>query len=148
MKLGGRLCRALGIASIVVRLLADPAAGLAQTAGSPQAGPTSSSTATDGRDPLLNGVLIGAGVGFAGGFLGLTAFNAKETASGPIWDREALGYYTAAGVLGAAVGAGAGALIDALRRSPRKSSPTTRPRLDVSPTLGRHTRGAMVSFRY
>src|SRR5262245_19102015 len=47
------------------------------------------------HDPIRNGVLIGTGVGFACGFLALAAFNAKATATGPIWDRENVGYYVA-----------------------------------------------------
>jgi hypothetical protein len=68
------------------------------------------------RDSLRNGLLIGAGVGFAAGFLTLAAVNAAKTASGPIWDGEALGYYTSAGLAGAAVGAGLGAVVDAWHR--------------------------------
>jgi hypothetical protein len=67
-------------------------------------------------DGKLNGILIGAGVGFGAGFLGLAAWNARETASGPIWDREALGYYTGAGLIMAAVGAVAGSVIDAAHK--------------------------------
>jgi hypothetical protein len=68
------------------------------------------------QDRLRNGVLTGAGVGFGAAFLSLAAFNAKQTASGPIWDREAIGYYTAAGLVGAGIGALVGALIDARRK--------------------------------
>lgn len=149
MRQGGRVRGALGIAVIVVPLLlACPAVGMAQSAEATRPGPATAATGMSTRDSLMNGVLIGSGAGFAGGFFGLAGFNARETASGPIWDREAIGYYTAAGLLGAVVGAGAGALIDALRRSPGTSAPTTRPRVDVSPTFGRHTRGAMVTLRY
>jgi hypothetical protein len=69
------------------------------------------------RDPLRNGVLIGAGIGFGAGFFGLAIANAKATASGPIWDREDVGYYTAAGLGGAGIGALVGLAIDwAVRR--------------------------------
>jgi hypothetical protein len=68
------------------------------------------------RDRLRNGVLIGTGVGFAGGFLGLAAFNAKQTASGPIWDTESLGIYISAGLVGAGIGALTGAVIDRLKK--------------------------------
>jgi len=67
-------------------------------------------------DRVRNGTLIGAGVGFGTGFFALAAFNAKQTASGPIWDREAVGYYVAAGLVGAGIGALTGALIDAGRK--------------------------------
>jgi len=69
------------------------------------------------NDRLRNGVLIGSGLGFAAGFLSLAAFNAKVTASGPIWEGEALGYYTYAGLVGAGIGLLAGSAIDAARKS-------------------------------
>lgn len=68
------------------------------------------------RDSLRNGTLIGAGVGFGLGFLGHAAFNAKATASGPIWDGEAVGYYAGTGLLAASIGAAIGAVIDVARR--------------------------------
>lgn len=70
-------------------------------------------TAEAVRDSRRNGALIGAGAGFAAGFIGMAAFNANETASGPIWDGEAIGYYVSAGILGMGVGAAAGYAIDA-----------------------------------
>jgi hypothetical protein len=97
-------------------------------------------------DPLWNGTVIGMTVGFAAGFLTLAAYNAKETASGPIWDAEAIGYYTGAGLIGAGIGAGMGALIDALNtRGP--SAPSTSP-VQISPLLGNERRGAVVSLRF
>jgi hypothetical protein len=95
-------------------------------------------------DSLRNGLLIGAGVGFAAGFLTLAAVNAAKTASGPIWDGEALGYYTTAGVAGAAVGAGLGAVVDALHRH---VTGTRQPRSwDAVPLLGTR-RGLAVVLR-
>ena len=67
------------------------------------------------QDPVRNGVLIGAATGFGVGFLGLAAFNAKETASGPIWDGESVGIYTSAGLVGAGIGALTGLIVDAGR---------------------------------
>jgi hypothetical protein len=64
------------------------------------------------RDSLKNGLLIGTGAGFAIGFCGLAAFNAHETASGPIWDTEAVSTYAGAGVLGGLIGALVGIGID------------------------------------
>ncbi len=64
------------------------------------------------RDSLTNGLLIGSAVGFAVGFGGLAIFNAHETASGPIWDGEAVSYYAGAGLLGGLIGALAGMGID------------------------------------
>jgi F0F1-type ATP synthase assembly protein I len=96
------------------------------------------------RDSLLNGALIGAGVGFGAGFLGLAAFNAKETDSGPIWDAEAIGFYTTAGVLGAVVGAGIGALVDAVR--PSRTHGPGRP-VNLVPVFGRHRRGILLTIR-
>ena len=63
-------------------------------------------------DRLRNGILIGTAVGFGSGFSALAAFNNKQTASGPLWDREAVGYYVAAGLIGAGIGALTGAAID------------------------------------
>jgi hypothetical protein len=97
------------------------------------------------RDSVKDGALIGAAVGFAAGFLGLAAHNARVTASGPIWDGEALGVYTSAGLLGAVVGAGVGALIDAARPA-RRHGWTGAPPVDVVPLLGRR-RGVLVSVR-
>ena len=74
-------------------------------------------TVEEVRDSRRNGVLIGAATGFAAGFLGLAAFNAHETASGPIWDGEAVGYYVSAGILGMGVGALTGYGIDAAVQS-------------------------------
>jgi hypothetical protein len=96
------------------------------------------------RDSLLNGALIGAGVGFGVGFLGLAAVNALETASGPIWDAEAIGIYTSAGLLGAVVGAGIGVLVDAVR--PSRGPGPTRP-VTVVPVVGRHRRGLLLTIR-
>jgi hypothetical protein len=96
------------------------------------------------RDSLLNGVLIGAGVGFGAGFLSMAAFNAKETASGPIWDAEAVGIYTSAGLLGAAVGAGIGAIVDAVR--PSRGPGPVRP-VNLVPIVGRHRRGLLLTIR-
>lgn len=117
-------------------------------AQSSQSTQPSTSTQAKNSDPLWNGVLIGSGVGFASGFFGMAAFNAKATATGPIWYDEAVMGYTAAGILGAGIGAGVGALIDAVRRSPVKASGFARPRVDVSPTVTRHVRGALVTVRY
>ena len=73
-------------------------------------------TAKKVPDRKLNGVFIGAGVGFGAGFFGLAAWNARATASGPIWDGECLGYYTGAGLIMAAIGAVVGAVIDAVHK--------------------------------
>ena len=95
------------------------------------------------QDSLRNGLLIGAGVGFAAGFLTLAAVNAAKTASGPIWDGEALGYYTTAGLAGAAVGAGLGAVVDALRNVTGTRQPRS---WDAVPLVGAR-RGVVVVFR-
>ena len=106
---------------------------------------TSAVTARAG-DSLRNGTLIGTAVGFAAGFIGLAAFNADQTASGPIWDREALGYYTGAGLLGAGIGAGLGAVIDALNKQDQSVFPKSR--LTIRPVLGRHRRAVAASLRF
>jgi len=97
------------------------------------------------RDSVLNGLLVGAGIGFGAGFLGMAAFNARETASGPIWDGEALGIYTSVGLLGAAIGAGIGAAIDALHPDRQW---TGRPRpVELAPILGARRRGLLLTIR-
>jgi hypothetical protein len=93
-------------------------------------------------DRLLDGALLGAAVGFAGGFLGWAAYNAAETASGPIWDAEAIGIYTSVGLLGAGIGAGLGLAIDAARhRAPG-------PAVGVQPVLGPRVRGLRIRIQY
>jgi hypothetical protein len=69
------------------------------------------------RDPVRNGVLVGTGAGFGAGFFALAAFNAKQTATGPLWEGEALAQYIGAGLVGAGIGALAGLAIDAGRRT-------------------------------
>lgn len=138
------LGRRIGAAAIVA-VLSAPFEAAAQeppaTAQAPAAAPGVR------HDSLANGTLTGAGVGFGAGFLGLAAFNAKETDSGPVWDREAVGYYTAAGLLGAGIGAGLGALVDALKR-PASPARARLSRVDIVPTMTRHRRGAVVALRY
>lgn len=105
-------------------------------------------TTPPANDSLLNGALIGAAVGFGAGYLTMAAANAEATDSGPIWDREAQGYYMMAGVMGAGIGAGIGALIDALRKD-RRSGP--RPRSGtvlVTPIYTPGRTGAVFSIRY
>jgi hypothetical protein len=46
----------------------------------------------------------------------MAAFNAKQTASGPIWDTESRGIYISAGLVGAGIGALTGAVIDGLKK--------------------------------
>jgi hypothetical protein len=145
-------------AMLVAVLALCPAQGLAQTfdtnpavpAASADTGPTaapgSSLTRQAAGDSLRNGTFVGMGVGFAAGFFGLAAYNAKETASGPIWDGEALGYYTTAGLLGAGIGAGVGAMIDALNKDRR--SPLSRSRVTIRPVIQKHRRGVAASVRF
>ena len=100
------------------------------------------------KDSLLNGTLIGAAIGFGAGYLTMAAVNAEATDSGPIWDRDARGYYTMAGVIGAGIGAGVGALVDALH-NPSRSRPQRAPgAVVVSPMHTRGRTGAVVSIRY
>ena len=98
------------------------------------------------RDSLLNGTLIGAGVGFATGFVGLAAFNAKETATGPIWDGEAIGSYVSAGFLGAAIGAGLGAVIDLARKD--QQSPFPKRPVTIRPIVQKHRRAVIASLKF
>jgi hypothetical protein len=99
------------------------------------------------RDPLLNGMLIGGAIGFGVGFLGMAAYNARETASGPIWDAEALGIYTSAGLLGAAIGAGFGLVVDLVRPSRGPGIGGRGRTVDVVPVLDGRRRGLLLSFR-
>lgn len=71
-------------------------------------------------DRLRNGTLIGAGLGFGAGFLALVAYNKSETASGSIWGGESNASYLGAGLVGAGVGAAAGAVIDKLHKTPEE----------------------------
>jgi hypothetical protein len=68
------------------------------------------------RGKKMKGALIGSAVGFGAGFIGLAALNAHKTASGPIWDGEAVGYYAGAGIGVAAVGAVVGAMISSIHK--------------------------------
>jgi hypothetical protein len=134
MTLERRLARVLAIGLALLVAAVPVSADRARIAAA-QAAP---------RDSLRNGVLIGAAVGFGTGFLTMAAVNAAKTASGPIWDGEALGLYTTAGIAGAAVGAGLGAVVDALQRH---VTGTRQPRSwDAVPLLGAR-RGFAVVFR-
>ena len=99
------------------------------------------------RDSLMNGVLIGAGVGFGAGFLTLAAVNAAKTETGPIWDAEAMGVYTSAGLLGAAVGGGIGALIDAVRPARGHGPGRSSRRVDLVPVFDGGRRGLLLAIR-
>ncbi|MGE3178751.1 MAG: hypothetical protein AB7O32_14880 [Vicinamibacterales bacterium] len=115
--------------------------GVRQATTAIQGATTTGQPSTPG-DRLADGALFGAAVGFAGGFLGLAAYNAAETASGPIWDAEAIGIYTSVGLLGAGIGAGLGLAIDAARhRAPGTA-------VSVQPVLGRRARGLRISIQY
>jgi hypothetical protein len=78
----------------------------------PKSSVLSVETAEKVRDRLGNGALIGAGAGAAAGFFSLLGFAKAVTASGPIMDREAAGYYFSAAMVGAGIGAVAGVVID------------------------------------
>jgi hypothetical protein len=93
----------------------------------------------------VNGALIGAGAGFAGGFFGFAAYNAKQTASGPIWYGEAVGIYTSYGLMGAGIGAVVGMVIDAAHKSPRDTPPG---RVTVSPVYSRRCGALFVTLKY
>jgi hypothetical protein len=97
------------------------------------------------RDSLWNGTLIGAGAGFATGFLGLAAYNAKQTASGPIWYGEAVGIYTSAGLVGAGIGAVIGAALDAAHKPTRADAAR---RVTVSPRYVQRSAAVFVTVTY
>jgi hypothetical protein len=64
-------------------------------------------------DGLVNGALIGMGLGAAGGIAALYAYADSVTASGPIWGGDSAGYFILAGFVGAGIGALAGLAVDA-----------------------------------
>jgi hypothetical protein len=64
-------------------------------------------------DGLANGALIGMGLGAAGAIGALYAYADSVTASGPIWGGDSAGYFIAAGLVGAGMGALAGLAVDA-----------------------------------
>jgi hypothetical protein len=64
-------------------------------------------------DRLRNGAWIGAGVGAATGMLSWYAYANSVTASGPLWGEEGTGFFLAAGLVGAGIGAIAGTAVDA-----------------------------------
>ena len=109
---------------------------------------TTQATPPPASDSLLNGVLIGAAVGFGAGFATMAVANANATDSGPIWGREAQGYYVMAGVMGAGIGAGIGALIDALRKDRQRGSPRRPGTVLLTPIHTRGRTGALLAIRY
>lgn len=95
------------------------------------------------RDPLWNGVAIGAGLGaLAGALGGATAIPCSECAG--------FNVPLTFGVLGAAAGAGIGAAIDALRDARGgTTAPTGRPsRLTIAPVVGKNGRALIASVRF
>jgi len=85
------------------------------------------------KDSLLNGVIIGAGLGaVAGAFGSLAIYDCLECAGFNV----PLTY----GVLGAAIGAGLGAGLDAMHQ--------TAPRVRFSPLVSKKRRGLMATVRF
>jgi hypothetical protein len=99
------------------------------------------------KDPLRNGVLWGAGVGFA---LGALSCGANPQCAG---DESGAGVTVALSVIGAAAGAGIGAAIDAARKPPklvvyRAPGASGRAHLSLAPMLAPRTKGVAVSFAF
>jgi hypothetical protein len=99
------------------------------------------------RDSLKNGVLIGALVGLAGG---AAACLANPECSG---DEAAAGVTVGLGIMGAAAGAGIGALVDAAVKGPKLlvyRAPGTpgQARLSVAPMIGPRAKGVAVRFTF
>jgi len=69
-------------------------------------------TAEEVTDRLRNGTLIGAGAGFAVGFVSMIGVAKAVTASGPIWGEDGTAFILAGGLAGSGIGAIIGALID------------------------------------
>ena len=92
-----------------------------------------------GRDPLLNGTVIGAAVGAAAG----VAFTHAVRDS----DLE-VGQYAYGALVFGAIGAGVGLGVDALlnRRSPAPGA--TPRRVAIAPTVWRNVRGVVVKWRW
>jgi hypothetical protein len=99
------------------------------------------------RDSLKNGVLIGAVVGLAGG---AAACLANPECSG---DEAAAGVTAGLALVGAAAGAGIGALIDAAVKGPkllvyRAPGAPGQARVSVAPVIGPRAKGVAVSFAF
>ena len=95
------------------------------------------------RDPLWNGVLIGAGLGaLVGAFAG----------SGAIECHECAGFNVPLtfGVVGAGAGAAIGAGVDALRHSGSKAQVPVRrkPAVNVTPVIGKNLQAMVGSIRF
>ena len=93
-------------------------------------------------DSLRNGVIIGALAGFGPGILGGAALATIAE------DNDSAQYMVVTGALGAAAGAGIGALIDSLHRGRTLVYSQSRPKVVVSPQLSRDTRGGQIAVRF
>jgi hypothetical protein len=76
-------------------------------------------TLSKNPDRLCNGTLIGALIGAAGGIAGMVAFGNAKT-NGPVhWrDEDGPGYLVGAALVGGAIGAATGAIVDASIKHP------------------------------
>jgi hypothetical protein len=96
------------------------------------------------RDSLLNGTLIGFGVGFA---TGLVVGHAVDEGGNDAWN------YLTAGLMMGSIGAGLGALADALtpgrtRDVYRAPAAGAAARLSLAPILTPRTKGVRLSFSF
>jgi RsiW-degrading membrane proteinase PrsW (M82 family) len=91
-----------------------------------------------GRDPLLNGTVLGAAVG-AG--MGVAFVHAVR-------DTEGLGQYAHGALIFGAMGAGVGLGIDALLNRAPSAPGAIQRRVLITPTVWRHLGGVVVRLRW
>jgi hypothetical protein len=100
------------------------------------------------RDPISNGLLVGAIVGVAAGaVVGLSGV-APEGCESSQCSLEATALW---GAIGGGIGAGSGALVDSMRKGYLRifsASETSDNRWGISPILSRKTKGMRISFRF
>lgn len=70
------------------------------------------------EDSKRNGTLIGAGIGFGAGFAGVVMVEKSKTASGYSFSGENVGFALGGGLVGCAVGAVLGNVIDGRQKAP------------------------------
>jgi len=101
---------------------------------------------TQRKDPLRNGVLWGAGLGFV---LGALSCGANPQCAG---DEAGAGMAAGLGIVGAAAVAAIGAAVDAARKGPRfvvyRAPGATSARVSIAPVFTPRTKGAAITFSF
>jgi hypothetical protein len=108
------------------------------------AAPSQTNSRPQGRDSLLNGIVIGGFVGGLSVAVGTFAVEKSICSGCPV---EANDVVTGA-VVGAAIGSGIGAAVDALRDRHRSRATPGRGPFEVSPILARGRRGILAWVRF